>query len=291
MDTLKIALVLNLIAAAIAVSTAIALAWRNAESRNLALAAGTLSAAMILFVIQPRFELQRSVTRDHISASFTIDHAQPAIRQWEYTGGGWRIPVETGASNWLAAHNPHAFGDSANTLISDLAVHSLVSFLGAQEFDWQLRKVEYKARPFGTTFLVQPVSKEVECRIYSETELKSLLGATGNTFAEAFHLISGRLCLPPKSTLEISRSSVLIRNPICQISFNLELPGNVFYTQPGTGGQVPMLPDGQHRYETHQFGFAIEEITFALHAQSREASRYRDWLSRVAADCHEWFEN
>jgi hypothetical protein len=291
MDALKITLVLNLIAAAVGMSTAIALAWRNAESRNLALAAGTLVAAMILFVIQLRFELQRSVTRDRVSSSFTIDFARPSIRQWKYARGGWRIGVESGASEWLAANNPQAFGGSSAILISDLAVYSLVSFLGAQESDWQMRRVEYKSNPLGTMFIAQSVSKDVECRIYSETELKSLLKATGNTFAEAFHLLSGRLCLPPKSTLDISRSSVSIRNPICQISWNLELPGGIFYVEPESGGQVPMLPNGRYRYETQPFGFAIEAVTFALRAQSQQASRYREWLTRVAADTHEWFED
>lgn len=139
-DFLKLALIANVSSTLLALTTAAILAWENAASRNLALAAGTLTAAAIGFLIQLPFELQGSKDLDHVSTEFTIDRSVPSIRQWNYTGTpGWRIGIETDASSWLAANNAAAFNNDREILSSDFALFSLLCFLTAQEFDWQLR--------------------------------------------------------------------------------------------------------------------------------------------------------
>ena len=139
MDVVKIALIVSIVALVVGLVTAIVVAVENAGSRNLALAVGALGAAMILFLIQLPFELQRSISRDRISTELTIDRAKPSIRQWIYSvNAGWRINAETGASAWLATNNPAAFDQDRDRVTSDLTLFSLVSFLAYNEFDWQL---------------------------------------------------------------------------------------------------------------------------------------------------------
>lgn len=102
MDIVKFALIINIAAIVVSLVTAGVVAWTNAGSRNLALAVGTFVAAVFLFLIQLPFELQRSVVRDWLSTSITIDRAKPEIRQWVYSS-------PPGASSWLASNNPAAF--------------------------------------------------------------------------------------------------------------------------------------------------------------------------------------
>ncbi len=292
MDFLKVSLIANIIAIIVAATTAGILAWQNAASRNLALAGGTLVAAMVLFVIQLRFELQRSVSYDHISTELTVDRSRPSIRQWMYVDPRWRILAEVGASDWLAANNPAAFAHDREKLTLDMVIFSLVSFLATEEYDWQLKKVTYKGKASGTLTTLEPVSKSEECSSFNESDLKSLLSRAGNLFANApLTGFSGRLCLPPKSTIEISARSLVIQNPICRLSFDIEPSGGIFGMQPGTGGQVPQLPGGGSQFETRPIGLNVETTYFALRAQHRQLGKYREWCSRVISGAREWFQN
>jgi hypothetical protein len=293
-DYLKYALIVNVAALLLAVITAAILAWENVASRNLSLATGTLAAAAINFLIQLPFELQGSKDLDHVSTESTIDRSVPSIRQWNYTGTpSWRIVIETGASNWLAASNAAAFNTDRQVLNSDFVMFSLLCFLTVQEFDWQLRRVTYPSKGFGIATVVHPISKDKECSCFDENDLRTALAKSGNLFAGApLHLASGKLRLPPKSTIEVDRKSIAIQNPVCRISWHLEdAPALLSYTKPDTGGEVPQLARGEARFETRMTGFNVEITYFGLRSQTGDIGKYRDWLSRVLADVHEWFES
>ncbi len=293
-DFLKVALIANVASTLLALITAAILAWENTASRNLAIATGTLMAADIAFLIQLAFELQSSKSLDHVSTEFTIDRSGPSIRQWNYTGtAGWRIGVETDASSWLAANNAAAFDNDREILSADFALFSLLCFLTAQEFDWQLQKVKYRYKSFGTVMRVQPISKDEECSGFDEKDLRAALTKSGNMFAGApLLLLSAKLRLPPRSTIEIARRSIVIRNPVCRISWHLEgIPASFSHIQPGTGGGTPQLASGGARFETRMSSFSAEVLYFRLRSQRSDIGKYRDWVSRVLADVHEWFES
>jgi hypothetical protein len=81
-DYVEVSLVANIIAVVIAVATAIILAWNNAGSKNMPLAAAALVGVTVGYLIQLPFELTRSTTRETIGMDFVIDRQQPVLRQW-----------------------------------------------------------------------------------------------------------------------------------------------------------------------------------------------------------------
>src|SRR5467141_2777813 len=114
-DWVQIALYANLAAIGIAILTAAVLAWNNAGSKNIPLAVAALIGVMVGYLVQLPFELTRSTSYDTIGVEFTIDRAQPVIRQWVYSyqsESSWRLLAEVGASDWLAKNNPKAFETS-----------------------------------------------------------------------------------------------------------------------------------------------------------------------------------
>lgn len=292
-NILRISLYVNLATLFIFLGSAVYLAWQNAGSRNLALAVGTLAAAVILFVIQLRFELRPSTADDHVSAELTIDRAKPEIRQWDYTGSGsWRMSRETNASSWLAANNPAAFEQDREKLATDFVLFSLASFLATTEFDWQLRKIVYGGKSSGSVTTVEGVSGNEECSVITVDDLRLRLGEAQNVFAGApFLIVSGRLCLPPRSALEISANSLIIRNPVCQLCFRIEPFQSAFFDKPRSGGEVAQLPGGGHRYETRLIGLKVQTLFFALRAQHRDSEKYREWTARLIGNARDWFEN
>ncbi len=294
LDTFRLLVYAYVFSTLVAIITAAVIAWKNARFTNLSLATGTLGAASTAFLIQLFFELRDSKDRDHVSTEFTIDRSVPSIRQWNYTGTpSWRIGVETNASGWLVANNLLAFSNDLELLTSDFAMFSLLCFLTAQEFDWQLRKITYRSKGFGTSTLVSPISKDEECSSLDEGTLRAALIKSGNLFAGApLLLVSGKLRLPPESTIEITRKSIVIRNPVCQVTWHREDESTVLsHMQPGTGGESPQLPSGAPKFETRMSGFNVEVLYYRWRSQRVDIGKYRDWVSRVLADVHEWFES
>lgn len=293
MDLVKASLVVNFIALAIAAATAMIIAIQNAGSRNLALATGTLIAAIVLFALQVCFELQASTAYDHVSTTFTVDRGAPLVRQWVYPkSSGWRMSAETGASSWLAANNPAALRADSGPLVTDLAVFSLVSFLGAEEFDWQLRKTVYQGKSAGDLVEAAPVSSDHDCTYVTKQDLVDKLKSAGNAFAGAHLLVAGgRLCLPPGSGVDISRESVVLRNPAFRISFSMSPALSVSNMRPDTGGDVPVLADGTTpQFETRWVGIKIETVFFALRSQQRASPKYKEWVTRVITGLRVWYE-
>jgi len=292
LDVVRVARLAYWVATFVSLATAFILLWQNASSRNLVLAFATLAGAMFVFATQLYFELEGSTSYDHISAEITIDRAKPEIRQWEYSlPTGWRISIETGASSWLSANNPVAFDQDREKLTTDFLLFSLVSFVAANEFDWQLKKRTYVGKSSGTLMTVEPVSKDCECAIVAAEDLKQELSGAENAFAQAPLLVmSGRLCLPPKSTLEVSDKALIIRNPICQLCFTVESSGAIACDKPRSAGETPQLPNGESQFETRWVGLRAETTFFALRAQHRDTTKYREWATRMVSGARDWFE-
>jgi hypothetical protein len=153
--------------------------------------------------------------------------------------------------------------------------------------------VELGRVSFGIT-LTQAVSKDNECTAFTPSDLKSQLLKARNFFAgvPSLTIFSGRLCLPPKSTLQLSTRSLLIRNPICQVLFELDPSTTVDYSKPRSSGEVPqLLGGGEAQFETRLFGLKVETTYFALRVNHRDSGKYRDWCSWIVKGAQEWFEN
>jgi hypothetical protein len=292
MDTVKVAIIVNVVAIIFAIVAGGIVAWENVTSRNLVLGWAALAGTAFLFLFQLPLELRRSITTHSINAEFTIDRLERQIRQWEYSKAAWREFAELGATAWLTSQNPGAFERDREKLTVDFAIFSLLSFLTHKEFDWQLSTSDYKSKSGNIVVAAKPISRPDECTEFKETDLRALLKKAGNLLAEApLSITSGKLCLPPKTEIDISTNSLVIRTPICQLSFNAHLAGYVDYTKPRSREMPPQLPSGGAQFETRLVSFRVENMFFALRAHHRESGKLREWSSRLLSRAQEWFES
>ncbi len=290
-DWVHIALYANLAAIGIAILTAGVLAWNNSGSKNIPLAVAALIGVMVGYLVQLPFELTRSRSYETIGVEFVTDRAGPGIRQWVYRDDpetSWRLPAEVGASEWLAKNNPTAFETNLqrDKVALDLTMYSLVSYLTHVEYDWQLQRKSYGSL---TTF--QAVSEPGNCSSFTESDLKKQLSESGNVFAAApLQVLLDKLCLPPKTELEISANTLTLRNPFCKLAFRGEHPAHMITNVHPKTRQYVALEKGQGpRYEIRQMGLTVETTFFALRAQHRDSKQYHDWASRVVDGARKWF--
>lgn len=296
-DVLKLSLWIGLAAIAVGLVCLVTVAWANSNSRNLALATSTLAAALLLFATQLLFELRERSTTDFFTAEFTIDRKVPQIRQWNYPvtslrSSGWRIHRDIAASTFLAESDRTRFDGDRERLTQDMVLFSLVSYLGVEQSDWQLRRTVFQGPSVGAMVLVQRVSKPGECALVSRERLQGMLAAAGNAFAKAEIMVigGGDLCLPPGSVLTITQAGLQIATPYCTVAFNLEPSGSVSFTKPGTGGEVPQLDTGQSQLETRLTGIrAVVEFSW-IRAQARDMQKYEEWSNRLVQGARIWFE-
>lgn len=291
MDPLAPILIACISALIVSVATAVTVAWQNRGSKNLALATGVLVGVTLLFLTQLRFELQSATTGEFILTELGIDRAKPEIRQWVYgTQSGWRPTAEVYASNWLAAHNPNAFSGDREKITSDLVLFSLAYFLQTPEAQyWDVRKHSLVGNYTGGIIKFHPTSALRECAVVIPAEVRAQLSRSGNVFGGA-PLFDHSICLPPSSVLEIKANSLVIRNHVCEVSFTIEQPGGVGFLNPGSGEEVPKLPNGDSRFETRTTGLDVKIRFFALRIGQRDGERYRQWSSALANGARDWFE-
>src|SRR5882762_2688832 len=149
MDLVFLAVITSLIAGAFLITSAVIIASQNAGARNLPLAVAALLGVIVGFFIQLHFELTKSTKNEIIGTELTIDRVAPFIRQWQYDKGGWRPPVEGGASDWVVNNHKESFDRDRQKLTSDLVMFSLLSLFTHQEFDWQLERQKYAGKVSG----------------------------------------------------------------------------------------------------------------------------------------------
>jgi len=248
---------------------------------------------MLLFGLQLLFQLRGTEASDFVSTEYTVDRATPGIRQWEYvTAMGRRISAETLASDWLAKRSLDLFdkeGDQER-LTLDITMYSLLSYFGSEQRDWQTNSWSYRGST-GTLTLGQALSKDDECQKVTEPELRELLRKAGNTFADGENVLFGPyICLPPRTTVALTRDTLTIENPFCRISFAIALSGSMWNVKPKSRGEVPQAPQGGAQYQTRPVGIKIAVRYFGIRAQHADIEKYRAWVARVLSGAHTWFE-
>jgi|SRR5947209_3025734 len=197
---LKPLLVLALVGLSVGLAAAIVFAWSSPASKTIAISAATLFGAALLFLLQLAFELRASEESDFVSLEFTVDRAQPLVRQWRHSasGAGWRLEYEHDASEWLAKNSPTAFTGDRERLTHDFTLAEILLFFARQEFDWQLAKTTFVGSTFGTQVMTQRVSKKRDCTEMSPAKLAEALTRAGNVLA-GYELwaVGGAVCFPP----------------------------------------------------------------------------------------------
>lgn len=290
MDMLRWIVIIGGIALLAALAAAMRLAWENAGSKTIVLATAALSGAAILFVVQAWFELQSSTSHNYVGVEYTVNHATASVGQWSYADVV-RAREEINASNWLHATDTPAFDRESQRVAADLAMFSLVSFLAWEEYDWQLERVQFTGDVMPGVTLTESPSTDNESTAVEEADLRNQLSRVKNIFAGAPDIVAERkLRLPPKSTLDIQQRSIIIRNAVCRVTWELQPPFSVFYIDPRTKTASPKLPSGKQKLETFGQRFKVSVTYFALHSQRRDISKYRAWTTRLLTDCHRWFE-
>jgi hypothetical protein len=301
-DSLAVWIIAGIVGLIIFGVAVVLIAASNLGSRNIGVATGALAGALILYLVQVPFELQRTVEVNLISVEYTIDRvAPPSIRQYrDYRSGGAptppspalfvdvRVPFEIAASQWLAAHNPSVFATDRDRVLSDFVIFNLLGFILSNEFDWQIKKQVYRGAG-DIYYKTQPVSPRSQCTMFTDTEVRARLVAAGNLFAEApFTIGMAWLCLPPRSTLQVADGSLVLRNPICELSFSVDLKNRSISAKPQR--QAAPQPGGSEQLETHLFGLEATATYFPLRAQHGNMATYRAWLARIVDGAHKWFE-
>jgi len=295
-DWLRIIIVIGAITGAIALICLGCVVWANGASRNLVLAAGALAGAVVLLVTQLYFELKGSLTKDFITAEFTIDRAGPWIRApncGKYGSGRMRSELEAGKS--VGWRNPAAFTDNREKLNVDITLYSLLLYFVWEQQDWQLSRNSFRGSGHILTETAG-ISKPNECSIVRAATLRDRLQDAGNLFADATGSSLNRdLCLPPGSSLQLIGNSLVVRSPLIEVWFEVVPSSGVSYTLPGPSPEAPLdaaqtqLLDGQPRYETRLVGIRVTITSSRLRAQSPEMPKYQDWAKRLVDGASEWF--
>jgi hypothetical protein len=267
-------------------------AWQSAGSRNLGLATATLVGAAWLFGVQLAFELRPAETIDLMTAEFTIDRAKPEIRQWNYSvEQSSRRRHEMDASRKFADAHAGQFDGDGTKLAKDLAAFSLLAYLGVEQFDWQLKRTQFVGQVSGTLTLTGPGSRPDECTPITKNQLRTMLREAGNLFAEGGAALREQyLCLPPRSSFQITADEVTFANPFCEISFTLEPSGGASYVKPGTHGlEAPQLANGKPQFETRAVNVRAVVRYAAVRAQHRDMPKYQEWSKQLIAGARRWF--
>jgi len=303
MDWLRAVLIVNLGALLVAASTAAVLAWQNAGSRNLGLAAGTIVATSALFILQVAFELRRAEpTEETFSADFTIDRLEHRIRQWRYTNtyasaglvhNADRVTYDDGAGPALFKQDSHVFDGDRGLLSQQMAIFDVVVLLLRHESDWQLRRVLYHGQTLGSASTTVPLSKPGEYEVVTVQELRDKLRLAGNPFWIALDgpFLDHPLRLPPHSSLSVFPTTLEIANPFCKVTFSTDYAfAGVDFRNPRDGSDPEPLPNGESRHETRVINVDAKAEFYALRAFHKDARKYVAWTRRLLDDARIWFE-
>src|SRR5207248_512713 len=148
-----------------------------------------------------------------------------------------------------------------------------LNFLGRYEQDWH---GQAKYGLVGHMY-VRKIPEAADCAFVTKENLKIQLANSANLFAEGpLFIAAEKICLPPKSTIEVSAGGLTIRNPICQISFSMDAYGFMGFNDFEPRPQV-LRSDVQ----TFLGGWKVETKFFDNRAQNHMVSKYREWASRV----------
>ncbi|MGO8975375.1 MAG: hypothetical protein ACLQNV_17845, partial [Steroidobacteraceae bacterium] len=188
---------------------------------------------------------------------------------------------------------PDRFDGDREKLTQNMVIFSILTYFGTEYPDWQLDRVRFQGRSLGSVEISQTVSKPDECTVITESEIRQKLRAAGNDFADGNIFFGPRqLCLPPDTSLSIGPGSLVLNNPFCKISFELQSSGSIDFRQPGAAllEKPTQLANGEEKFETRLTGVRITVKYHWIRAQHRDIKKYRDWANRTVEGIQVWFE-
>lgn len=280
-DLVQVAFMATFVALTVGLAFGVFVVWANAGSRNLVLTASGLSGAIAFFFLNLLLELRPTTFVDQLSTELTVDRAARSIRR--ASESSQEDMYVSGASDWLSSNNQVVFATvPSHTLLPDIILFRILAFL-PNEPDWQSRMPTYIGKATRMTFTgPNPgLFSKRKCTFISGADLRSRLVQAGNLFAGAPGLMSSDsvICFPPQTTIEMSKNTLTIRNPVCQLSFIVgELVGGHSSASP---------PGGLPEFETLLVSVRVETTFFALRAQTLDGNKYRDWSGRLMTGVRE----
>jgi hypothetical protein len=120
-----------------------------------------------------------------------------------------------------------------------------------------------------------------------------MLKQSGNFFADHIPLSPPFefMCLPPRSSLDISSNAVGIKTPFNEILFVIEPQWfAAHYRKPGDQGDTPLLEDGHPRFNTRNGIIRATIKSTWLRAQHQQMPKYQTWASGVVDGARKWFD-
>jgi hypothetical protein len=293
MNCVQIAIWVGLLAALLLSACILYVTWQNRGSQAMVFAAGTVISAIIFLCIQAGYELRRNSRPSWVSTYISIDLGASEIslprpqrvsdlkefNPHSYIGQG-------AASDWLKQHADFKNHD-LQKLVADFVVLNILEMISLGEPDWQMRTVTFGGRRGVEVSGYRYLSKPSECLYVTKTHLQEKLTRADNFFAGALVSLGDRTAFPPKSVIEVTTNSVVLRNPVCQITFTVESRGSDSIS-PVPSGNPPEIRNDD-RYFNGLFGIDIDTVYFATRAKSPDADKYREWSERLVGDCARWF--
>ena len=156
-------------------------------------------------------------------------------------------------------------------LLPELLMYSIAEFL-MREPHWEFKLEVYSGTNL-TVWSNPAPADDRNCLRFSGADLRKALASAGNRLSAAPGFQDdSTICLPPKTTIEISDTTFTLRNPVCQISFK-------------KGGASAYIG------ATHVTGLQAETTFFALRAHHPEINKYREWSARVVAGVKNLYGN
>ena len=227
----------SIVAAVFGVILLTIFAYMNPGSRNISFAIAALFASIAMLVLNLLFDLQGSTMETMIPTQYTIDGRTPRIRQWIYPPYlGDRYTTETKASTEAFQINPEMFNrENGEKLTHNMIIFSILSYFIFEQHDWQTKKVMVA---YSNHIVTQMsfTSKPNSCTIVTYDELRKVLSDSGNIFGTfKWYSPFNAICLPPRTSISVTLSSVTVSNPFCEIAFDVQESGGFAGHQIGRG--------------------------------------------------------
>jgi hypothetical protein len=223
---------------------------------------------------------------------YTTDRVNPRIEQYYYPVSAMsRAIVEKEANDFLLKNNKSAYEQDEDKLWRDMSLLSIVLYLWMDQHDWQVAREGFKGDFERYRYLSKP-DEPSDCTRISYTQWEALLRAAGNAFAGFKPSgVFDYMCLPPKSVLSATSTSVKIATPFCELSYEIDpLMVEAINTKPYSSGEMPLVREGLPRFTTRT-GIIRTRIKYrGLRAQSRTLQIYQAWASEVLDRSSAWFE-
>jgi hypothetical protein len=254
----------------------------------------TASFGLVVALI---FDLKGSREMTTITTEYTFDRSVPQIRQWMYARSlGERYATEVLANYSALITNPSVFEGDIEKLTKDMILFSLAAYLETRQRDWQFEEENFPSSlGMLTTWKAKsdPTNPR-ECTKIVPSQISEMLNNAKNAFAAAKPVDRvPYLCLPPGSSIGIDHASLTLENPFCKISFFFSPPVTLQNSmmQPRSHiAQVPVLADGQPRFQTRLIGLRVTRKLSWMTAQHRDFAKYEKWSKAVVDGARAWFE-